>query len=192
MNFLYLRAMTSHLQTRSILERGSLIIRVPKHQNSSFPKLCGSLSTKNSAVARVRARVWSCGICGRQSGAGAGFLRILRFPLSIFIPPIAPQSPSSIIWGLYNRPEVAVVPSGLSPTSLIIKNNNNRPKYQFSIAQYWHKYQMSRSVPVQTPDLCRSTTTVPSSIVHHKKQPSVAMVLPTQTLRMPIVRYSKN
>jgi hypothetical protein len=25
-----------------------------------------------------------------QSGAGAGFLRVLRFPLPIFIPPIAP------------------------------------------------------------------------------------------------------
>jgi hypothetical protein len=67
------------------------------------------------------ARVWSCGICGGQSGAGAGFLRVLRFPLPIFIPPIAPQSPSSIIWGLYNRPEMAAVPSGLSPTPLIIK-----------------------------------------------------------------------
>jgi hypothetical protein len=71
-----------------------------------------------TAAARVRARVWSCGICGGQSGAGAGFLQVVRFPLSIFIPPIAPQSPSSIIWGLYNRPEVAAVPSGLSPTPL--------------------------------------------------------------------------
>jgi hypothetical protein len=62
-----------------------------------------------TAAARVRTRVWSCGICGGQSGAGAGFLRVLRFPLPIFIQPIAPQSPSSIIWGLYNRPEVAVV-----------------------------------------------------------------------------------
>jgi hypothetical protein len=50
------------------------------------------------------------------SGAGAGFLRVLRFPLSIFIPPVAPQSTSSIIWGLYNRPEVAAVSSGRSPT----------------------------------------------------------------------------
>jgi hypothetical protein len=31
----------------------------------------------------------------------------------------APQSPSSVIWGLYNRPEVAVVSTGLSPTPLI-------------------------------------------------------------------------
>jgi hypothetical protein len=72
-----------------------------------------------TATARVRARVWSCGICGGQSGAGAGFLRALRFPLPIFIPPTAPQSPSSVVWGLYNRPEVAAVPSGLSPTPLI-------------------------------------------------------------------------
>jgi hypothetical protein len=61
------------------------------------------------------ARVWSCGICDGQSGAGAGFLRVLRFPLPIFIPPTAPQSPSSIFWGLYNRPEVAAVPRDLVP-----------------------------------------------------------------------------
>jgi hypothetical protein len=52
----------------------------------------------STAAARVRARAWSCGICGGQSGAGAGFLRVLRFPPPIFISPIAPQSPSSIIW----------------------------------------------------------------------------------------------
>jgi hypothetical protein len=73
-----------------------------------------------TAAARVRARVYSSGICGGQSGAGVGFLPVLRFPLPIFIPPISPQSTSSIIWGLYNRPEVAAVPSGLSLTPLII------------------------------------------------------------------------
>jgi hypothetical protein len=45
-------------------------------------------------------------------------LRVLRFPLPICIPPIAPQSPSSAIWGWYNRPVVAAVPSGLSLTPL--------------------------------------------------------------------------
>jgi hypothetical protein len=70
------------------------------------------------AAVRVRARVCSCGICGGQSGARAGCLPVLRFPLPIFIPRIAPQSPSSIIWGWYNRPVVAAVPSGLSLTLL--------------------------------------------------------------------------
>jgi hypothetical protein len=68
----------------------------------------------------------SCGICGGQSGTWAGFLRVLRFPLPIFIPPVAPQSLSSIIRGWYNRPVVAAVPSGLSLSPLriiIIKNN---------------------------------------------------------------------
>jgi hypothetical protein len=55
------------------------------------------------ATAQVRALVRSCGICGGQSDTGAGFLRVLRFPLPILIPPIAPQS-SSIIRGWYNRP----------------------------------------------------------------------------------------
>jgi hypothetical protein len=44
-----------------------------------------------TAAARVQARVWSSGICGGQSGAGAGFLRVLQFPLPI----ISPNSPSS-------------------------------------------------------------------------------------------------
>jgi hypothetical protein len=47
----------------------------------------------HTAAARVQSRVWSSGICGGQSGAGAGFLRVLRLPLPIFIPPN--NSPSS-------------------------------------------------------------------------------------------------
>jgi hypothetical protein len=58
---------------------------------------------------------------------GAGFLRVLRFPLPIFIPPIAPQSPSSIIWGWYNRPAVAAVSNALSlsPLRIIIIQFNS-------------------------------------------------------------------
>jgi hypothetical protein len=41
------------------------------------------------------------------------FLWVLQFPLPIIILPIAPQSPSSIFWGWYNRPVVTAVPSGL-------------------------------------------------------------------------------
>jgi hypothetical protein len=85
--------------------------------------ICQQLSNSRklpTAAAPVRARVRSCGICGERSDTGAGFLRVLRFPLPIFIPPIAPQPPLSIIWGWYNRPMVAAVPSGLSLTPLRI------------------------------------------------------------------------
>jgi hypothetical protein len=53
------------------------------------------------------ASVESSGICGGQSGGGAGFLPVLRFPLPIFIP----QSPSPIIRRWYNRPVVAAIES---------------------------------------------------------------------------------
>jgi hypothetical protein len=43
-----------------------------------------------TAAARVRVRA-ACGVCGSQSGTGAGFLRVLQFPLPI-IPPISPSS----------------------------------------------------------------------------------------------------
>jgi hypothetical protein len=44
-----------------------------------------------TAAARVRVRA-ARGVCGGQSGSGAGFLRVLRFPLPIIIPPISPSS----------------------------------------------------------------------------------------------------
>jgi hypothetical protein len=62
------------------------------------------------AAARVRARARSCGICG-QSGTGAGFLRVLRFPLPI-IASIAPHSSGAGTIGQM----VADVPSGHSLT----------------------------------------------------------------------------
>jgi hypothetical protein len=57
-----------------------------------------------TAASRVRTQVRSYGFRGGQSGTGAGFLRVLRFPLPILIPPTAPHSSSSIVRGWYNRP----------------------------------------------------------------------------------------
>jgi hypothetical protein len=108
------------------------------HDNQSCisTQLTDVTLTKNirgRAIAQVVSRrlptsaapVKSCGICGGQSGAGADFLQVRRFPLPSFIPPTAPQSPSSVIWGWRYRPIEAAVPSRLSLTPLgivIIKN----------------------------------------------------------------------
>jgi hypothetical protein len=45
-----------------------------------------------TAAARIRSQIQSCGICCGQSGTGAGFLSVLRFPLPIIIPPNSPDS----------------------------------------------------------------------------------------------------
>jgi hypothetical protein len=57
-----------------------------------------------TAAARFRSQVKLCGICGGRRGTGVRFLRVLRFPLPIFILPTAPHSSPSIIRGWYNRP----------------------------------------------------------------------------------------
>jgi hypothetical protein len=61
--------------------------------NLGFTWPCRSSEVRRwlpTAAARVRVRA-SCGVCGGQSGTGADFLRVLRFPLPI-IPPISPSS----------------------------------------------------------------------------------------------------
>jgi hypothetical protein len=100
-----------------------------------------------TAAARVRAHVWSFGICGGQSGAGAGFLRVLQFPLPIFIPPIAPQSPSSIIWGLYNKPEVAAVPRDLVPPHKKKTGEANLCFYWRSLMARYRIYNETTLIP---------------------------------------------
>jgi hypothetical protein len=90
------------------------------HDNTSKERIDRAIAQAVSrrlptTVSRFRSQVRSSGICGGQRGAEAGYFRVLRFPLPILIPPTAPHS-SSIIWGWYNRPVVADVPSGLSLT----------------------------------------------------------------------------
>jgi hypothetical protein len=75
-----------------------------------------------TAAARVRVRA-TCGVCGGQSGIGAGFLWVLRFPLSI-IPPISPSSYSPGAGTIGQL--VAAVPSGPNwtpPPPMPIKKN---------------------------------------------------------------------
>jgi hypothetical protein len=86
---------------RHVTCRTYKVLSLISHNVYTKYSYCPRLPT---TAARVRARVRSCGICGGQSGTGASFLIVLRFPLPIRIPPIASQSPPSIILGWYNRP----------------------------------------------------------------------------------------
>jgi hypothetical protein len=83
--------------SKATIFRSRHVVRKCKHNDRAMAQAVSRRLP--TTAARVRARVRS----GGQSGTGAGFLRVLRFPLSISIPPVAPQSPSSIIRGWYNR-----------------------------------------------------------------------------------------
>jgi hypothetical protein len=74
-------------------------------------------------TAAAQIRVWAArGVCGGQRGIGAGFLRVLRFPLPI-IPPISPSSQSPGAGKIVHWwPQCRLDPIGLHP-----------PIYQFKI-----------------------------------------------------------
>jgi hypothetical protein len=87
----------------------------------------------STAAARVRAQVWSSGFCGGQSGVGAGFLPVLRFPLPFFIPPNSPSSSQSPGAGTIGH-SVADVPSGPSMDSTPhYANEKKNPRPNFDI-----------------------------------------------------------
>jgi hypothetical protein len=70
-----------------------------------------------------------------KSGAGAGFLRELRFPLSIYIPSASPQSSSLSPW--HNRPGVAAVPIA-SQTRITFGEHPRKPTIHNVWFQQWN------------------------------------------------------
>jgi hypothetical protein len=85
------------------------------------------------AAARVRSKVKLCGISGGQSGSGAGFLRLLRFPLPVLIPLTASHSSSISGAGTIGQ-LVADVPSGLSLTP------NQKTNKQKNQTLFWKEF----------------------------------------------------
>jgi hypothetical protein len=77
-----------------------------------------------TAAARVRARIWSCGVCDGQSGTVADFLRILRFRMPIFIRPHSPSSQSHRADTTGQEwPTCRVDPIWISPPTMRIKKH---------------------------------------------------------------------
>jgi hypothetical protein len=105
-----------------------------------------------TAMAWVQARVWYCGICGGQSGSGAGFLRVHWFPLPIFIPAVRTQLPSSVIWGWYNRPVVGC--SSKWTQSHPTKNNKNKINDTDEMCSNWNTPEVSHCIVQLLKVLC--------------------------------------
>jgi hypothetical protein len=103
--YCYERPLSSRIGSTTLLQSSRSVCF---HKNSWNSMVWGCVIAQAvsrwlpTAAARVRAWVWSSGICGRKSGDGAGFLRVPRFP------PAKLHSPKFsiiiIIRGRYNRP----------------------------------------------------------------------------------------
>jgi hypothetical protein len=102
--FLHSLSVAAEMLTQPLPRNGRIILVPlfwPSEVMSQYIRVEGSAIVQAvsrwlpTAAAWVQTRVWSSGICGGQSGVGAGFLRVLRFPLPIFIPPNSPSSKSS-------------------------------------------------------------------------------------------------
>jgi hypothetical protein len=90
----------------------------------------------SSWLPTAAAQVWSSGICGGQSGAGAGFLQVLQFPLSSFIPPNSPSSQSLGAGTIVQKwLTFQVDPDWTPPPTMWIKKTNRR-RWEKSLKNY--------------------------------------------------------
>jgi hypothetical protein len=87
LQLLHLRIMRSYTRVEAGSYTSTVILR-------GFPPLRSG----------VRDRVCHVGFCGGQSGAGVGFLRVLRFPCQFSFHQLLQKSSSSIIRVKHNRP----------------------------------------------------------------------------------------
>jgi hypothetical protein len=90
-SYIYASAVSRRLPTAAAPSRVSAAIYMLRPLVAGFPPRPLVLEAGSS------------GMCGGQSGSGAGFVRVLRFLLPL-IPSNSPHSSSSIIRGQSNRP----------------------------------------------------------------------------------------
>jgi hypothetical protein len=97
------------------------------------------------AVARVQSWVWSSGICGGQSGTGAGFLQVqyFGFPCQSSFPQLL-HNHSRLSSGAGTIGQKWPQYKGLSPTPLAIKKNtlSSRSGSSYCSMQYWKEHTM--------------------------------------------------
>jgi hypothetical protein len=117
----YVIPWTSNLKSEGKKKSKQLSLYLKHHDMKTYGGVEGRAIAQavsrwlHTVAARVRAWVWASRICGGQSGSGAGFLRVLRLPLPIFIPPNSPSSRSP--WAGKIGHSVADMPSGPSMDS---------------------------------------------------------------------------
>jgi hypothetical protein len=116
-------------------------VRYEQHGLLNLCNSSGVIRRLRTVAARVRDQVNSWVICVRQSGPGAGYLRVLKFPLPILIPQSAPQS-CTMVWGWWNRP-VSQSVSQWHSTKWILSINTL--VWSFSSALRYHHVSVSGS-----------------------------------------------
>jgi hypothetical protein len=100
----YGRAYIAHKGNKKYIQKKWSLVR-PRLWRKAAPYLKRLVAGFPPLRSGVRDRVSHVGFCGWQNGAGVGFIRVLRFPLPIFIQPIAPKIILIYHRGLYNRPK---------------------------------------------------------------------------------------
>jgi hypothetical protein len=93
-------------------------------------------------VSRVRCQVTACGVCSGRDGSGMDILRLLRFPLPVFIPQTAPRPLINLSSTLYVLDTDSVVKQHTCLSAYFQRvTGQDKPKTQGFLNNCWSRWR---------------------------------------------------